>query len=97
MSSSSLHKPFYDKNKTPSPYKYSVYVMKDGKQTLIHFGNKNYQQYHDKLGKYKHLDHGDDTRRQSYLSRAKGIKNKDGSLTYKNKDSANYYSINYLW
>jgi hypothetical protein len=71
--------------------------MKDDKRTIIHFGNRNYQQYHDKLGHYSNLDHGDNTRRQSYLARAKGIKNKDGSLTYKDKNSANYYSINYLW
>jgi hypothetical protein len=92
-----LHEPFYDKNLTPTPYKYSVYVTKNKKPTLIHFGNRNYQQYHDKLGKYAKLDHGDNTRRQSYLARAKGIKNKQGKPTYKDKNSANYYSINYLW
>ena len=35
--------------------------------------------------------------RKSYLARAKGIKNKNGELTYKIKTSPNYWSVNYLW
>ena len=35
--------------------------------------------------------------RKSYLARAKGIKNKQGELTYKNKNSANYWSVRVLW
>ena len=46
-----LYKPFKSKAKNK---KYSVYV-KGGK--LIHFGDKRYGQYKDKIGLYSHLDH----------------------------------------
>ena len=45
-----LYKPFKSKAKNK---KYSVYV-KGGK--LIHFGDKRYGQYKDKIGLYSHLD-----------------------------------------
>ena len=66
---------------------------------LIHFGDKRYQHFKDTtpLKLYSNLDHGDEKRRDSYLKRAKGIRNKDGFKTYKNKNTANYYAINYLW
>lgn len=64
----------------------------------IHFGDKRYDNYYDKTklleGKYDHLD---EDRRRRYLSRATKIKDKNGELTYKNKNSPNYYSINLLW
>ena len=42
-------------------------------------------------------DHGDKKRRASYRARHKAIKLKDGTLAYKNKNSASYWSMNYLW
>lgn len=89
-----LYKPFKSSKKGK---KYSVYVMKDGKKRLIHFGDSSMQQFKDKLGSYSHLNHGDAKRRASYLARAKGIRNKAGELTWKDKNSANYYSVKYLW
>jgi len=80
--------------------KYSVYVKnKNGKPKKIHFGQKNYQHFEDTtpLKLYTSLNHYDVKRRESYLKRAKGIKNKDGKLTWKDKNSANYYAIKYLW
>ena len=94
MSEKKLYKPFVSKAKNK---KYSVYVMKDNKKKLIHFGDRNSQQFKDKLGNYKSLDHGDPVRRKSYLARAKGIKDKQGNLTWRDKNSSNYYSIKYLW
>mgnify|MGYP003650983399 CR=1 FL=1 len=35
--------------------------------------------------------------RKSYKARASGIRNKQGQLTYKLKDTANYWSYHYLW
>jgi len=74
------------------------------KNKLIHFGElkpdgKGYQQYRDStgLGLYSHLDHNDKERRKRYLARAKGIKDKNGNLTWKDKESANYYAVRYLW
>lgn len=65
----------------------------------VHFGDLNMQHYKDStpLKLYSHLDHNDLQRRKSYLARAKGIKNKLGQLTYTDKNSANYYAVNYLW
>lgn len=70
-------------------FKYSVIVANDsGKDKIIHFGNKNYEDY---------TQHKDEKRRKSYLARAKGIKNKKGELTWKDKNTRNYWSVHYLW
>ena len=89
-----LYKPWVSKSKTK---KYNVYVKVNGKVKKISFGQKGMGQFKDKGGHYKSLDHGDEKRRQSYLKRAKGIKNKKGELTWKDKNTANYWSIRYLW
>lgn len=66
---------------------------------IVHWGDRSMQHYIDKtpLQYYKKLNHYDKERRRRYLARAKGIKDKDGKLTWNNKESANYYSIHYLW
>lgn len=95
MENKKLYTPFVSKAKNK---KYSVRIKTDeGKTKLIHFGDSRMQQFKDKLGHYSDLDHGDKERRRRYLARAKGIKDKNGNLTWKNKNSANYYSIKYLW
>lgn len=94
MENKPLYKPFVSKNLKK---KYSVYVIKNGSKRLIHFGDRSMQQYKDKLGNYSSKDHLDPKRRKSYLARSKGIKDGNGNLTWKNKNSANYYSIRYLW
>ena len=75
--------------------KYMVYT--GGK--WIHFGSIEHSQYKDStpLKLYSNLDHNDKQRRANYLARAKGIKNKSGDLTWKDKNSPNYYSVHYLW
>jgi len=80
-----LYKPWKSKAKNK---KYSVYVMKDGKVRKIHFGDSRYGQYKDKIGAYKHLDHGDKRRRDSYYQR-------HGQTSDKN--SAKYWSHKVLW
>ena len=80
-----LYKPFTSKAKNK---KFSVYVMKDGKKKLIHFGSSLHQDF---------TQHKDEKRRKSYLARAKGIKNKKGELTWKDKNTPNYWSVHYLW
>ncbi len=74
--------------------KYSVITPKGKK---IHFGNTDYEHFKDKIGLYSHLDHNDPIRRKNYLARAKGIKDKNGNLTWKDPESPNYYAIKYLW
>ena len=61
-------------------------LVRNGKS--IHFGHPDYEDF---------LDHKDKHRRKRYLSRAKGIRDGNGKLTYKDKNSSNYYSINLLW
>mgnify|MGYP003627550529 CR=1 FL=1 len=54
----------------------------------IHFGDSRYQDY---------TQHRDKERQKAYLKRARGIKNKQGRLTYTNKNNANFWAINILW
>jgi len=68
-----LYKPFKSKAKNK---KYSVYVKGKGGQ------------FKDKLGEYKHLDHGDPKRRKAYYDR-------HGKAT--SKDTAKFWSHKILW
>ena len=59
------------------------------KSGVIHFGDSRYEDF---------TQHKDKERQKNYCKRAKGIKNKKGELTYKDKDnSANYWSYHFLW
>ena len=83
------------KKSTHKGKKYMVYY--NGK--WIHFGSIINQQYRDStpLKLYSYLDHNDEKRRQNYLARAKGIRDKKGNLTYKDKKSSNYWAYHFLW
>ena len=61
-----LYRPFKSSAKHK---KYSVYVLRDGRKHLLHFGDTRYEHYHDRLGEYPHLDHFDERRRRAYHSR----------------------------
>ena len=86
--------PVFSKSKAKNK-KYAV--IYNGK--TINFGDSRMAQYKDStgLGLFSSKNHLDPIRRKSYLARAKGIKNKKGELTWKDKSSANYYSVRYLW
>lgn len=87
MVEKTLYKPFKYMGK--GKFKKSVYVKgKNGKPKLIHYGHSDYQDFR---------QHKDEKRRQNYLKRAKGIKNKEGKLTWNNKDTKNYWSVHDLW
>lgn len=77
MKSKLLYKPFKSKAKGK---KMSVYVKKNGKKTLIHFGQKGYRHNYSKKA------------RESYLRRSARIKNKQGKLTKNDRNSANYWA-----
>ncbi len=83
-----LYRPW--KNTGSGKKKFFVYVKSDTKRGYkkIGFGHKDYQDY---------TQHRDEKRRKSYLARAKGIKDKNGNLTWKNKNTANYWAIKKLW
>mgnify|MGYP000023321674 CR=1 FL=1 len=85
-----LNKPFRGKL-TPKTKKYSVYVKADNKKgyKTIHFGQRGADDW--KSGK------ATAQQRKSYLARAKGIRDKQGNLTWKDKSSPNYWSVRYLW
>lgn len=81
-----LYKPFKSKAKNK---KYSVYVKsKTGGKKLIHFGDKRYGQFKDKLGEYSSKDHNDPKRKKAYYDR-------HGQT--KDKNSAKYWSHKILW
>ncbi len=82
-----------------SNIRYKKYQVITPRGRTIHFGDTRYQHYRDStgLGLYSHLDHRDPVRRANYRRRHSAIKTKDGSLAYKDKEQAAYYSWTYLW
>ena len=74
-------------NLQPSTRKNKKFVVSYGGEE-IHFGHPAYQDF---------TQHGDKKRRDSYLKRARGIRNKEGRQTYRDKTSANYWAVNILW
>ena len=85
MESKKLYKPFLS---TAKNKKYSVYVLKDNKKRLVHFGDSRYGQYFDKIGNFKKLDHKDEKRKKAYYAR-------HGATT--NKNTAKFWSHKILW
>ena len=79
-----LYKPFVSKAKNK---KYSVYVKSDKTKgiKLIHFGDKRYGQFKDKLGHYSKLDHNDKERKKKYYARHGKATSKDTSKWWSNK------------
>lgn len=65
--------------------KYDVFIKGN---YLLSFGDSRYEQYDDKIGKYKHLNHGDEQRRKSYYQRH-GKKAEPWT--------AKWFSHRYLW
>ncbi len=80
-----LYKPVHSLKKGK---KGSVYVMKDGKKRLIHFGDASMTDK--KKG-------ASDAQVKSYRARSGGIRNKEGKLTKNDKNSANYWSRKINW
>jgi len=68
------------KNKKYDVFKNNIY--------LLSFGDNRYQQYKDKIGIYRALDHNDKKRRDNYYARH-GKESRMGT--------AKYFSHKYLW
>jgi len=68
--------------------KLMVRVVEGNKDKIVHFGQKGYKDY---------TQHKNRQRRQNYLNRSAGIRNKQGRLTKNNKFSANYWARRVLW
>jgi hypothetical protein len=73
------------------------YMVLTPKGKVIHFGDSNEKHFRDKLGLYTDLDHNDRDRQRRYLARATKIRNGQGELTKDDPESANFYSLRYLW
>ena len=88
----------YSPNPTKNQ-KYEIIIEYQGKQHRIKFGDKRYEQYHDRMPEPAFADknHGDEDRRKSYLARSSKIRNKNGELTCNDPFSPNRYSILLLW
>jgi hypothetical protein len=70
-------------------------VVVDGK--TIHFGDNRYEHFFDRTGLLpKSQNHGDNKRKQSYLSRATKIKDSTG-IASNNPKSPAYHSVKILW
>tara|TARA_Y100000401_G_scaffold117210_1_gene125138 strand:- start:775 stop:1074 length:300 start_codon:yes stop_codon:yes gene_type:complete len=80
-----LYKPYLSDK---SNKKGMVYVMKDGKKRLIYFGDASMEDF---------TQHQDKKRRENYLTRSYGIKDKQGNRTALDKNSANFWSRKILW
>ena len=76
-----LYKPIKSTRKNK---KYMVLTKKG----IIHFGSSKYEDFR---------QHKDKKRQESYCKRARGITNKKGEKTYKDKDTPNYWSFHFLW
>jgi len=81
---------FNKPKKAPSGSKHKMVVLakKGDEIKKVSFGHRDYQDFR---------QHGSDKRRQNYLSRSAGIKDKDGNLTKNDKFSANYWARKELW
>ncbi len=80
-----MYKPYKSSN---AKKKGMVYISSNGAKKLIHFGDSSMQSFD---------QHKDPARRKNYLARSAGIKDKQGNLTAKNKNSANYWARKMLW
>ena len=80
-----LYKPVHS---SQSDKKGMVFIKKDGKKRLIHFGAAGFTDKTKGASK---------AQQKSYLSRSAGITNKQGKLTKDDRDSANYWSRTVNW
>jgi hypothetical protein len=72
-------------------------LMVKVKGETIHFGSRKMEHFKDKTGIWKSKDHNDEKRRQNYLRRSAGIKDKEGKLTKDDPMSPNYHARRVLW
>jgi hypothetical protein len=78
--------------------KLKVVFTYKGKQHTVHFGNSNYQHYHDKTNLLpKSWNHGDPVRRKAYFERDSKVLNKEGKRVINDPLSPSYWAYKYLW
>lgn len=82
---------------TNSNKKYMARPINRQSDLWTHFGAKNYQQFHDRIGYYSSLDHHNANRRRLYKLRHKAILTANNRRAYTVKYSPSWYSWHYLW
>jgi hypothetical protein len=92
--------------KGPGDKKYTATVKnkKTGKERIIHFGHKDYEQFKDRtnMGLYTYKNHGDKKRQRNYYNRHSGEKVRKKAINKEIKKSGGYYNAKilshiYLW
>ena len=84
--------------KGPKNYKYTAIIgAPKGENRRVNFGDKRYEQYHDKIGLYSNLDHNDKQRRANYRKRHSAIRKRDGRRAIDVKYTRAWFSYHYLW
>ena len=92
--------------KGPGVKKYTATVKdkKTKKTRILHFGDKNYEQFKDRtnLGIYSHKNHGNKRRQENYYNRHSGEKNRKKAIAKEIRREKGYYtpkilSHTYLW
>ena len=92
--------------KGPGVKKYTATVKnkKTKKTRILHFGDKNYEQFKDRtnLGIYSHKNHGNKRRQENYYNRHSGEKNRKKAVAKEISRGKGYYtpkilSHKYLW
>jgi hypothetical protein len=79
---------FFISQRRYKKYRVDIYTKNNKFVKSVHFGDKRYQHYEDKIGLYGDLDHNDMERLQLYYKRHK--KNYP-------EFSADFFSKKYLW
>ena len=102
----SMKEKILDFKKGPGDKKYTATVKdkKTGKERIIHFGHKDYEQFKDrtKVGLYTYKNHGDKKRQRNYYNRHSGEKVRKKAISKEIKKSGGYYNAKilshiYLW
>ena len=92
--------------KGPNKKKYTATIKNKhtGKERIIHFGHKDYQQFKDRtnIGLYTYKNHGDKRRQRNYYNRHSGEKNRKKAIKKEINKSGGYYNAKilshiYLW
>lgn len=81
-------------SKSPNKAKKYRAELPDGRS--VDFGARGYEHYHDKIGLYSSLDHGDKKRRAAYRKRHGAIR-AGGEVAHRKKYSPAWFSWRYLW
>jgi hypothetical protein len=80
----------FRKSKTLNKKYDAILIDRTGKEIVVPFGDSRYKHFNDKIGMYKHLDHGDPERRRLYKLR-------HSTYIQPGQYSAGYFSMKYLW